>query len=337
MPSTGLEGSGVADAISVAVGIVVNDQGRVLIARRHDTSHQGGKWEFPGGKKEAGESPLDALRRELNEELGIHVQTAQPLIQIRHSYPEKAVHLDVWRVTRFAGDPHGREGQPLRWVTLSELHGVELPEADRPILMALWLPRLYLITDSKPLGRGDFLQRLEQALVAGAKLIQLREPQLSPRDYCVLAKQVADLCHQYSARLLLNAEPEVVGESGADGIHLNSHRLVLLKERPLSSSHLVAASCHNATQIERARQLGADFIVLSPVRPTPSHPGATPLGWERFGALCATASMPVFALGGMRAEDTERARLAGAQGLAMISGVWDASDLKSVVAQLSEQ
>lgn len=336
MPSTGRDETGVADALPVAVGVLVDESGRVLIARRHHAGHQGGKWEFPGGKKEAGESTFDALRRELREELGISVESARPLIQVRHAYPDKVVHLDVWRVTRFSGIPSGREGQPIQWIALTELRNLDLPAADRPILTALQLPALYLITDSRPFGRAEFLRRLELALNAGARLIQLREPHLSVRDYRAYAKQVSDLCHRHGARVLLNADPDLVVQSGADGIHLNSQRLELLERRPLGDSHLVAASCHDAAQIERARALGADFIVVSPVQPTASHPQAAPLGWERFSALCAAANLPVFALGGMRVEDAGRARLAGAQGLAMISGVWAASQPESVVASLSK-
>jgi len=335
MPSTGREGGGVADATPVAVGVVTDAAGRVLIARRHDRSHQGGKWEFPGGKKKLGESTLDALRRELHEELGIAVESACPLIQVRHAYPDKLVHLDVWRVTRFQGQPHGREGQPIRWVEVAELNTFEFPDADRPVLGALRLPSLYVITDSRPFGRIDFLQRLERVLRAGARLIQLREPQLSLLEYRAYAREVAELCHRHGAHVLLNAAPEWVPECDADGVHLNSRRLASISTRPLDAHHWVAASCHDLAQVERARQLDVDFIVVSPVRTTRSHPGATPLGWERFGTLCAAANMPVYALGGMGPEDIDRARVAGAQGLAMISGVWGAPEPEAVIAALS--
>ena len=100
--------------VHVAVGIVADSAGAILIARRPDHAHQGGLWEFPGGKVEAAESVATALQRELHEELGIAVQAAEPWLQIRHAYPDKTVLLDVWRVTAWRGEPHGREGQPLR-------------------------------------------------------------------------------------------------------------------------------------------------------------------------------------------------------------------------------
>ncbi len=331
MPSTGHDG----DDVAVAAGVVVDSAGRVLIARRHTGSHQGGKWEFPGGKKQPGESTFDALVRELAEELGITVVTAHPLINIRHVYPDKTVQLDVWRVTGFRGNAHGREGQPIRWVAVKDLGRFEFPDADRPVLRALELPALYLLTDSRRFGPEAFLRHLERVLRAGARLIQMREPQLSPQDFRAYAPEVVELCHRYQARVLLNAPVECVLECGADGIHLNSRRLEQFATRPLDADHWVAASCHDSMQVERAHKLGADFIVLSPVHPTPSHPQGTPLGWDRFGVLCAAARLPVYALGGMRAQDLGSARLAGAQGVAMLSGVWSAPEPESVVASLA--
>lgn len=123
--------------VQVAVGIVVHAVGAVLITRRPDHVHQGGLWEFPGGKVESGESPESALRRELYEELGITVQAAEPWLQVRHAYPDQTVLLEVWRVTAYTGEPHGREGQPLIWASPAELETFAFPAADQPILAAL--------------------------------------------------------------------------------------------------------------------------------------------------------------------------------------------------------
>ncbi len=123
--------------VQVAVGIVVHAAGAVLITRRPDHVHQGGLWEFPGGKVESGESPESALRRELHEELGITVQAAEPWLQVRHAYPDQTVLLEVWRVTAYTGEPHGREGQPLIWASPAELETFAFPAADQPILAAL--------------------------------------------------------------------------------------------------------------------------------------------------------------------------------------------------------
>jgi 8-oxo-dGTP diphosphatase len=119
------------------VGIVTNARGEILITRRPDHAHQGGLWEFPGGKLESGEAARAGLIRELREELGIGVRAAQPLTTVRHVYPDKAVLLDVWQVQDYTGDPCGLEGQPLRWVAPRNLHARDFPAADAPIIEAL--------------------------------------------------------------------------------------------------------------------------------------------------------------------------------------------------------
>ncbi len=123
--------------LRVAVGVITNAAGEVLVARRHDHLHQGGLWEFPGGKVAAGESVQDALARELHEELDIHVEHAAPLLAIEHDYPDRSVRLEVWHVLAFSGTAHGREGQPLRWLPVTALDPAEFPAANAPIIAAV--------------------------------------------------------------------------------------------------------------------------------------------------------------------------------------------------------
>ncbi len=318
----------------IAVGIIAGD-GKVLISRRSEDTHQGGKWEFPGGKVKPEETVFEALVRELREELGIEVRTAEPFIKTRHAYADRSVLLDAWRVTAYSGSPRGSEGQKVRWVALDELNVSDFPAANRPIFRKLQLPPLYLITDSRRFDCWEnFVERLERALRAGARLVQLREPHLSESDYQARAKETAALCHRYGAKLLLNADPGLVGVTDADGVHLNRQRLMSLRQRPLGPELLVAASCHDAGELEQATRLDVDFAVLSPVARTASHPETEPLGWETFRDLCAEAAIPVYALGGMRPQDLPQARDAGAQGLAMISGIWREDAIEEAVAAL---
>ena len=325
--------TGVSPALHIAVGLVI-DNGRVFVTRRFANSHQGGKWEFPGGKIEPGEDTQAALKRELKEELDIEVLTAVPYFSIHHAYSDRQVFLDVWRVIEYRGTPHGHEGQEARWVTLADLAQLEFPAADYPILRRLSLPSLYLISDSRRFGKDQFLGVLERALNSGARLIQLREPHLTSDEYQTYARQIAKRCHQYGAKLLLNAEPQWAVDCGADGVHLNSRRLMQYSKRPLESSFWVGVSCHNREELKQAMRLEADFAVLSPVAPTASHPGAAVLGWSNFSVLCAEAALPVYALGGMRVQDLEHARRVGAQGLAMVSEIWGASAIEQAVAAM---
>jgi 8-oxo-dGTP diphosphatase len=123
--------------IAVAAGVLLDQDGRALITRRPEGTDLAGWWEFPGGKIEAGEEPLQGLIRELDEELGIVVRSASALVTCDYEYPEYVVNLHAWQVTDYAGQPSGREGQPLEWVAISELMSYGLLPADEPIVAAL--------------------------------------------------------------------------------------------------------------------------------------------------------------------------------------------------------
>jgi len=126
--------------IHVAVGIITNHQGEVLIAQRPaHTTYGAGLWEFPGGKIEPQESIFTALQRELQEEIGIHILSAEPWFDLQHAYPNRTVHLHNWFVRQFSGEPYGAEGQVIRWVKASELCQYEFPEGNRLIIERLTL------------------------------------------------------------------------------------------------------------------------------------------------------------------------------------------------------
>ncbi len=123
--------------VHVAVGVILDPQRNILISRRAADSHQGGLWEFPGGKVEEGESLAEALGRELREELGIQVGRTTPLLQVNHDYGDKAVLLDVHVVWDFSGSACSLEDQPLAWVPAGELSGYAFPAANEPIVAAV--------------------------------------------------------------------------------------------------------------------------------------------------------------------------------------------------------
>ncbi|MCL2917730.1 8-oxo-dGTP diphosphatase MutT [Shewanella litorisediminis] len=119
--------------VHVAVGIIKKGAS-ILLAKRHGHLHQGGKWEFPGGKVEAGETTSDALKRELREEVGLTIHSSLPYMEISHDYPDKQVLLDIHLVEDFSGDAVGAEGQQIEWVTLQEIGQYQFPDANQPIL-----------------------------------------------------------------------------------------------------------------------------------------------------------------------------------------------------------
>lgn len=310
----------------VVAAVLEDIHERILITKRPEHVHQGGLWEFPGGKLDPGESPDEALARELREELGVIPRAYRPLIRIAHDYADKQVLLDVYRVLNYAGKPQGREGQPLAWVSRDNLVDYAMPAADRPIVAATLLPDRYVFTPPSAADPESFLRSMALVLKQGARLVQLRVFGLPHDEYLQLARRAVDLCHERDARLLINSEVALAQQAGADGVHFSASRLATLNQRPERFSW-ISASCHNAVELRRALELDLDFAVLSPVLPTPSHPDAQPLGWERFTALVGDASIPVFALGGMDPSMLEMAWQAGAQGIAGIRGFWPIENL----------
>jgi 8-oxo-dGTP diphosphatase len=308
--------------VHVAAGAVFDDRQRVLICRRPSHVHQGGLWEFPGGKLEPGETTESALRRELREETGIHVISGRPLIRVHHDYPDRDVLLDVWRVERFSGKAAGHEGQLIRWVSPRELGSYRFPAANKPVIKAVSLPDRYLITPEPGADVENFLAHLDAAICRGVELVQLRAIQWALPDYRGLVKRALGICHARNARLLLNADPSLVLELGVDGVHLTSTRLLALRERPLDARYVVGASCHDRQELEHACAMNLDFAVVSPVRETDSHPGAKALGFDGLRDLTEPADVPVYALGGMDETDLIRAFEHGAQGIAAIRGLW---------------
>jgi thiamine-phosphate diphosphorylase len=187
------------------------------------------------------------------------------------------------------------------------------------------LPVRYLITaDEVVADRTRLLRAMSRALEAGERLFQIRAKSLPMSVLVRAARDAIGLCREPGGRVLVNADPALALELGADGVHLDSRRLMGLGDRPLGEQFLVAASCHGEAELRQAERIGADFAVLSPVLATASHPDLSPLGWERFAVLVEMVRIPVYALGGMHLGLLERAWGAGAQGVAGIGGLWPA-------------
>jgi 8-oxo-dGTP diphosphatase len=307
----------------VVAAALVDADGRLLLAQRLPGKHLAGAWEFPGGKLESGETPLAALARELDEELGVVVEQATPLVRIPWRYDQRELLLDAWRVTHWRGKPQSQEGQALRWQLPNDVDPAQLAPADRPLLQALRLPTRYPITPAEvPLAQRDhWCERLAAAIVRGQRLLQLRLPLWPRAAVRELAADLLPLANRHGTGLLLNGDIEGARALGI-GVHLQAAQVAGMTERPLPWRQPIGASCHDAGQLARAVALGADFATLSPVAATASHPGAAPLGWAAFHALAEAAALPVYALGGMDPSMLEEACAAGAQGVAGISGFW---------------
>lgn len=301
--------------VDVAVGVVRDKVGQVLVARRKDGAHLGGLWEFPGGKFEREEGASQALNRELFEELNIKPKSSSPLIKVNYSYPDINVQLHVREVHDFEGTPVGREGQALKWLALHELNDYAFPEANKPILVAIRLGRQYAIIGGKSVP--EVLLELDNIAKQGVSLVQIRVKGLSEFDTEKILEAARIRCHKLSLTYLINSQMPVKKQLN-EGVHLTSSDLMSLSQRP-ENTGFVGASCHSLQELRKAEQLALDFAVLSPVMPTSSHPEARALGWQQFGDWVAEVNIPVFALGGIRKQDFEPVIACGSQGISGIS------------------
>jgi 8-oxo-dGTP diphosphatase len=299
----------VADSrIEVAAAIVRDDSGRVLLSKRPEHKHQGGRWEFPGGKLEPGESPAQALARELAEELDLQVSDCRPFMTIEHVYPELTVRLYFREVRYWQGVPRGLEGQPLDWFEPSVLSSLEFPEANRPVVSALLLPDFFAILPPEP--SGDISVLLEKLPADSG--VYLRGLEQTPERLLALA----GYCREQGRTIMVRDDAGLAERAGAQVLHFGSARL---RQGDLPAFRgMRSAAVHDEEEMALAVKAGLDMVFLSPVRGTPSHPGIRALGWEGFAAMAMGKPLAVYALGGVRPADLRQAREAGARGVAGI-------------------
>ncbi len=306
-------------SIHVVAAVITDPRGRILLARRGDGRDLAGLWEFPGGKREPGESSEAALVRELQEELAITVQVGAPVIEVPQQYPDKRLRLDVRHVSAWSGAPRGQEGQALAWVVPEKLIRYPMPPADRPVVAALLQPDRYLITP-EPDGDGSrWLAQLSVALSAGVARVQLRARGMPTAQWHRLAAEAVLRCRKAGAQVLVNGDLALAKALGT-GLHLRAHQLAASTALVLEGGPL-SASCHDADELRAAQAIGCDFVVLGPVQRTASHPDAAPMGWDKFARLRESVSLPIYALGGLGPAASPQASRQGAQGIAAISGL----------------
>lgn len=305
--------------IPVACGVLIDGDGRLLIAQRPIGKIAAGKWEFPGGKIEAGETTLEALTRELHEELGISVRRARPLLRFRHDYRDRHVVLDTWCVEDWDGEPASREQQAFAWRQPDALNDLDLLPTVAPIIKALRLPPQYVFT--RPNATLFELLAGLTRLPRGA-LLRLRLPGLPEREYAALAATLLPAARAAGLKLILDRDPAMIAALGADGWHATAAALKRYGARPVAADRCFGASVHTADDLRAAQIVDADFAVLGPVFETTTHPGTPGIGWDGFAARRGEAALPVYALGGLDRGDLADALRHGAQGIAAISAFW---------------
>lgn len=307
--------------VHVVAGVLRDTRGRILLARRTEGRDLAGAWEFPGGKVEPGESPAQALERELHEELGVEIGHVENLICVPQRYASKSIVLDVYSVISYKGKPRGREKQALAWSPPEKLSSYPMPPADRPVVAALTQPDRLAITPEYHGEKQLFLSCIDRQLTSGIRLIQLRCKTLGGKALKELAIDIRTLCRERDATLFINEDIALAKSLGCP-VHLKSGQLMQHDIEARLSGHPFSSACHNINELKMAEKLSAFYAVLGPVLKTDTHPESEGIGWSGFSAFRNEVSLPIFALGGMGLDDVLVARQHGGQGVAGISRFW---------------
>lgn len=291
--------------IHVAIALLLH-QNKVLVGWRGAEQHQGNKHEFPGGKVEENETPLEACRREVFEEVGVGLKDWHAFDVICHEYDDVVVNLHLFHAV-VPAELLNEIQQPWTWYSRAELLNLNFPKANFGILQRLYWPTQIKISEHL------------------ADLEQLKPQQLL---YWRVEHQAADvetleqLPTELAANLIINfkAWQQLTApmQKKVAAVHLKQQQLMAFKRGDLPVGMRVIAACHDLVAMQHAQDIGCDAMILSPVLATATHPDVVPLGWARFQEYTQQVEIPVFALGGMRAACLHEAQSHHAYGIAGI-------------------
>ncbi|WP_336963524.1 NUDIX domain-containing protein [Acinetobacter pittii] len=290
--------------VDVAIAILIH-RGKILVGWREEQQHQGGKHEFPGGKVEQGETPEEACRREIYEEVGIGLKDWHQFDYIHHEYDDIIVNLHLFH-SYVPDELLNLIHQPWAWYTRDQLLHLNFPKANKNIIKRLYWPHLIKISNT--------LSTVESSDALLYWRIEEFEPQY--------IEQLTTLDEGQRSNLIINIDiwqqlsPDL--QKQIKTVHLKQSQLMNLHKGDLTVGVRYIAACHDAVSLKQAQQVGCDAVFISPVKPTKTHPEATALGWERFSDLAQNSQIPVFALGGVHPDDLATAQQHGAYGLAGI-------------------
>ena len=302
--------------IEVVVGIIRNESGDIFIAKRQKNQFMPDFWELPGGKVERNESHHEALKRELFEETGIKVIKCGLTQTIHQQYPEKTINLSVYTIEEYSGIPSGEEGQEYSWCNIDNFMNFKLLPTMWKIIKKISLPDCYWITPENH-NTGSILEQCSQHIADGKKMIQLRSKLQLDKQYIEKFNQ---LCQLNGVKLILNM-PQMNFREPCDGWHLTTQELLNFSPKELSEEKLIGASTHNLEEVKHAEKMFLDYISLSPINKTLSHPDTKTLGWTRASEIISQSRLPIYLLGGMNNDSLKQALSIGAKGIAGIRGV----------------
>ena len=291
--------------VDVAIAILLH-KSKVLVGWRQVNQHQGNKHEFPGGKVEQGETPEQACRREIYEEVGIGLKDWHVFDMIQHEYDDIIVNLHLFHAY-VPDELLNQIHQPWAWYHRDQLASLNFPKANAVILQRLIWSHLIKISDqieALPQSNAQLYWRVQTGE------IEKIEQQLKILNDAQLQKLIINI--------ELWRELNTVLQAKIDTIHLKQSQLMGLNKGELVVGKRFIAACHDAVSLQHAHQIGCDAVFLSPVNTTETHPNAKVLGWDDFAVLAKNSDIPVFALGGVAPKNLEQAQKHHAYGLAGI-------------------
>ena len=306
--------------VNVSVAVLINNNRQVLLGQRPHPKSWEGWWEFPGGKIEKGETSVDALYREIDEEIGVKITQFKKWVIRKYSHGGNDITLHFFKVYGWEGEVTSKENQKLVWTHLQNPNVSPILPANLFIQKAFDLPKYYAITNLSETSKKVFFNQLQNRISNGLKMIQVREKNISFDKFKIFSNEVIKICKPKGVKVIINSDVNLAYEIKADGVHLRSKDLISIKKIP--KNLIVSASCHTQEEIYIAEKLNINFLVLSAIKKTLSHPDIKPIGWDEFEKIVNRVNTPIYALGGLGVNDYSVALENGAIGIASQRSIW---------------
>ena len=275
--------------LDVAIGLLVH-KNQILVGWREENQHQGNKHEFPGGKVEVGETPIEACRREICEEVGLNLVSWQKFDLIRHEYDDVIVQLHFF-MTQVSAEDCLKIEAPWQWIARDQLLNLNFPKANTAIVKRLYWQRFIKISQD--------LSNLNS--LSDDRLLYWR---MDSSDFS--HEKFSKCSIEKLSKLIVNVDIwNKLGDlqqNAIQTIHLKQEQLLKLNQNDLNLTKRYIAACHSLDALKHAEQIGCDAVFLSPVFSTETHPDAEGLGWENFAKMAVQVNMVIFALGGVSPE-----------------------------------
>ena len=197
---------------------------------------------------------------------------------------------------------------------------------------------LYAITDRRNLDKKMFFEKIEEALQGGVTILQLREKELDEDSFINEAIEVKNICRKHGVPLIINDNVNVALKSGADGVHVGIEDMPIDEiRRTVPDSFIIGATCKTVEQAQSAERLGADYMGVGAVFPSPTKKNAVRITREHLKEICASVSIPAVAIGGISLENVDELKDGGMSGIAVVSAVFSADDIQKAASLLKEK